>query len=333
VDRRALRILVVALVALTVITLSAATLESTTRSDSNFGIGGSGGGLGEEQTERPTAMGGGGDSGFVDSDSRLGGSFDFQLPCFRFLTDPLVIALLLGGLFGIGALVTRLRNLGEGVAILILISMLGLPIYLFLTACVVRNVEWDLPFVGGRGGGGGSSGFSFSSQSDSAVSPSAPEVLFLIVLVLVIVLAIAIWLSGDRELPSASTGSAPDEDDAVPEPDVAAMGRAAGRAADRLETTDDFENEVFRAWAEMTRPIDVERPDASTPAEFATAATEAGMDSADVDRLTTLFEEVRYGGRMATPERERDAVETLRRIEAQYADADEPNGGNADANG
>lgn len=325
-DRRALRIVVVAFVALTVITLAAATLESTTQSGTGFGIGGSDGGIEDERTDRPTAMGGGGDSGVIDSGDRLRLPLDIRLPCLRFLTDPLVIVLLVGALVGIGALVTRLRNVGEAVAVVILILMLGFPIYLFLTACVVRTVEWDLPFVGGRSGGRGG-GFSFPGETDAAVNPSAPEALLFVALVLVIVVAVALWLSGDRELPGGSDDADGDEPaEIAPDADVAAMGRAAGRAADRLETSDEFENEVFRAWAEMTRPIDVEHPDASTPAEFAAAATGAGMDSADVERLTTLFEEVRYGGRMATPERERDAVETLRRIEEQYADADEEGG-------
>jgi hypothetical protein len=58
------------------------------------------------------------------------------------------------------------------------------------------------------------------------------------------------------------------------------------------------------------------------------------MDSADVDRLTTLFEAVRYGGREPTPERERTAIETLRRIEAQYAGEDaNATGADDDGNG
>jgi len=43
------------------------------------------------------------------------------------------------------------------------------------------------------------------------------------------------------------------------------------------------------------------------------------MDREDVDHLTGLFAEVRYGGADPTSDRERAAVETLRRVEATYA--------------
>ncbi|MFC7194890.1 DUF4129 domain-containing protein [Halosimplex aquaticum] len=115
-----------------------------------------------------------------------------------------------------------------------------------------------------------------------------------------------------------------DEEDEEPEPepatDVGAIGAAAGRAADRIEGSDEFENEVYRAWAAMTDHLAVDRPASSTPAEFATAATAAGMDPDDVARLTELFEDVRYGGEEPTADREEAAVETLRRIESTYAD-------------
>jgi hypothetical protein len=143
----------------------------------------------------------------------------------------------------------------------------------------------------------------------------------LVVATLVGVAALVLTGSHDQRADHESDG---EEDDPEPEPstDVRAVGAAAGRAADRIEGGDGFENEVYRAWAAMTEHLAVDRPESSTPAEFATAATAAGMDPADVARLTDLFEAVRYGGREPTAERERAAVETLRRIEATYADAD-----------
>lgn len=112
------------------------------------------------------------------------------------------------------------------------------------------------------------------------------------------------------------------EEDGAPEPDVAAVGRAAGRAADRIEGDVDVENAVFRAWREMTGGLDVANPDSSTPAEFAAAAVDAGMDREDVAELTGLFEAVRYGGLDADADRERRAVAALRNIERTYADAE-----------
>jgi len=111
--------------------------------------------------------------------------------------------------------------------------------------------------------------------------------------------------------------------------DLNAVGDAAGEAADRIETQADVSNEVYRAWVEMTRHLDVAHPDATTAEEFADAAVDAGMDAADVERLTDLFRDVRYGG--ADPEtRADDAVATLRRIEAAYGEDDDGENGNSE---
>jgi len=101
---------------------------------------------------------------------------------------------------------------------------------------------------------------------------------------------------------------------------IEAVGRAAGRAADRIAAEGDGRNEVYRAWHEMTRLLDVSNPDATSPEEFADHAVEAGMAPDDVRALTQLFEEVRYGGQPAE-ERADLAVETFRRIEAAYSPA------------
>jgi len=98
----------------------------------------------------------------------------------------------------------------------------------------------------------------------------------------------------------------------------AAVGRAAGRAADRLED-DSLENAVYQAWHEMTAALEVPNPSTRTPAEFERAAIEAGLEADDVETLTDLFREVRYGEATVTADRERRARDTLRRIEATYA--------------
>ena len=73
---------------------------------------------------------------------------------------------------------------------------------------------------------------------------------------------------------------------------------------------------LFRS--RMTAALDVDSPGTTTPREFQRTAVEAGMDRSDVAELTELFESVRYGGLEPTDERERRAVETLRRIESDY---------------
>ncbi len=116
-----------------------------------------------------------------------------------------------------------------------------------------------------------------------------------------------------------ATATAQDED-ATRSADATAVGTAAGRAADRIDESTDLDNEIYRAWREMTRPLDVDRPDSSTPREFARAAVDAGLTREHVDELTRLFEDVRYGSTESTPELEDRAVAILRRIEREYGD-------------
>lgn len=97
--------------------------------------------------------------------------------------------------------------------------------------------------------------------------------------------------------------------------DSAEIATAASEAVDQLEQVSDSENAVYRAWARMAEPLDVDHPESSTPGEFADAARAAGLYPDDVDELTTLFEEVRYGTTQITAEHERRAEHALQRIE------------------
>lgn len=127
----------------------------------------------------------------------------------------------------------------------------------------------------------------------------------------------AVFFSGGSTDEEADPDEEPTEDG-----DVAELGEAAGRAADELaEST--LSNAVYRAWREMTDALDVRRPETTTPAQFADRAVAAGVDREDAETLTDLFREVRYGDAEATPEREQRARETLRRIEATYAEREE----------
>lgn len=179
--------------------------------------------------------------------------------------------------------------------------------YFFLTAC---------PEAGGNmpGQGGNSSaleGLAGTQIVDATnISPLIPIGLFGIALLGVVLLFYT--STDDEEL-------AVEDEEAIDEPSVEELGAAAGAAADRLEARDaDVDNEVYRAWREMTDLLDVEDPDTSTPGAFAEAAIAAGIDRTYVDELTRLFEEVRYGHK--DPEtREEDAVEIFRAIEAEYA--------------
>jgi hypothetical protein len=323
VDRPSLspQTVVLAVLCLAVIAFAAATVDSTTDPEGDIGAGSPG------LDDRPGDVGTpvGEDSGqsergddLLDLDLR---GVPFQV-CVVWLTRPLVQSLLLLGVLGIFVAGWWYDDAVFGLGLVVPVAYLGSLLYLFLTSCATGDfgIGVDLSRAGApslKEGGGIAGG-----------APAAPSVLtqllFLLVVGLLGVVAVLV-LTGDHDRLSDESEADPVDEPVEERADVAAVGAAAGRAADRLERDGDFENEVFRAWAEMTDPLTVEHPDASTPAEFARVAVRAGMDPADVDELTALFEEVRYGGADPTPEREHQAVETLRRIEATYAeDGGEP---------
>lgn len=128
-------------------------------------------------------------------------------------------------------------------------------------------------------------------------------------------------ISGTRIDPDRFVDSEepPESTDGQSNPDLTALGTAAGRAAERIEH-DDTQNAVYRTWREMTTLLDLSDPEVTTPGEFADEATSAGMNREDVARLTTLFEEVRYGDAPVTADRRQQAREALQRIESRYGD-------------
>jgi hypothetical protein len=177
------------------------------------------------------------------------------------------------------------------------------------------NNETQTDFSPGDGTGDGS--------SDTGTSRDFPLALVAVVAVLAVAAVGAVLVSRDTEdddpFEAIEDGDAEDEEGLV---DVDEFAAAAGRAADRIEDTDDVDNEIYRAWVEMTTYLDVPHPESSTPGEFAAAAVDAGIDRDDVVELTDLFERVRYGHTAATSEREDRALDALRRIEAQYGGED-----------
>lgn len=168
----------------------------------------------------------------------------------------------------------------------------------------VSNATGPSPNVSGGGGSGG----------ETASTGPSPLSLVLVALVGVVLLVAAVTVnrrSGTDERSDSEGG-----DRATGE--AAAVGRAAGRAADRIAATAELDNEVYRAWREMTGLLAVEQRETTTPREFERAAVEAGMEPKDVADLTDLFERVRYDDDEATPADERRAIELLERIESRY---------------
>ena len=313
---RTVRQVVLATVAVLVIAVAAATLPNPVMDGGSGGISGgpSDGGEGED------------DSVDIGEDSEFGlplGGERFQIRgiCIPFLLSPYfvvgaLLVLMLGGL-----ILYRRADIFAVIGVFGIFLLPGVLLYLLLTDCR-RDVETEIggsPFPDynvtfpGAGGGIGQSG-------NGAVPTTSPTFLLLLGILALVVLVLFLRESGDDE--SSRDVAEPLEE---PEVSLAGVGAAAGRAADHIQERAAVENEIFRAWIEMTDHLDLDRPETLTPAEFAQRATAAGMEPAHVEALTDLFREVRYGGEAVTPEREARAVETLRKIEAAYAEVDDAN--------
>jgi hypothetical protein len=314
VDREALRPIIVAIVCVLVISVAAATLTSPVDTE-NGGDGPTvGGPSGAESTDQDP--GGGGDTD--ESGGESVGRPKVPVFCLSFLSGPAPFWAAAGVLLVTGAVLTRRYDavvafgltLGLGVVLLLLLGFLwGSCPSMDQSMGNVSSLppgNWSGEGSGGLGGGG----------DGDVTDPTTPSILLFAILLLTAVLVVVLFLFSDADVTSDSDAAA-DETDAERR---TAIGQAAGRAADRIENADDLENEVYRAWREMTGYLDVDRPESSTPEEFADAAVDAGMSDGDVDELTRLFEEVRYGGKDPTDARETRALAALRRIESEYAD-------------
>lgn len=75
------------------------------------------------------------------------------------------------------------------------------------------------------------------------------------------------------------------------------------------------ETDVAAAWVAMTDRLEVDRPHALTPSEWADAAVAAGFDDDAVAELTHTFRAVRYGGASESPDDRRRAKRHLEQLE------------------
>ena len=269
-----------------------------------------------------TGEGGQGGGGAVGSGTVSSGYTDFTF-CIQLLTNPLVVIGIVVAFGGLIALLSRVLSIAAGVlAGLTLIPPVSVG-YFFLTNCQGASV------IGAGGGGGGS-----LARGVAATSPVPPWLAMVLVAGVVVVGAAAVLYrgTGDEEFEGVSAEAEEDES-----ADVADIAEAAGEAADRIEVTAEVDNEVYRAWGEMTDSLDIPNPESATAREFEQRAIEAGMDADDVRELTALFEEVRYGEASVDEVREERAVEILRDIEASYGadesdtDAESESGSDSDS--
>ena len=311
--RETLSTALLALLAVVALGVAAATLDSAVTVDGGGGFGG-----GVEGGAGPTD-----DPDEISPSETPGSPLVLTLPpiCYPVLRRPPALLLLAGTLLTIGAL--AYRETGSRFAASVVAGTVGFPVGVLwygLSKCrdPATADALDVGLAGEEegllpAGGGGGSGLAGGSGN-----VSTPEAAFVAVVILAVVVSLLalVAAAGDDDASSGSGGRAEPEPDPA-DPDLAAVARTAGRAADRIEG-DAGDNGVYRAWREMTEALDVDRPASATPAEFATAAVEAGVDEGPVSELTEVFERVRYGGADPTDDRERRAAAALRRIEAEH---------------
>lgn len=152
--------------------------------------------------------------------------------------------------------------------------------------------------------GGGSS----SAEAVDTATQGMPALLLIVgtlVTLAVVVLLLKHLLSGeDDETPIPSGGSDGDETELSGPVHV-----DTGTAMADVDAT----NDVYRAWRDLASEVDGVDLRTHTPAEVADRASERGFDQQAVRTITDLFEEVRYGQRPATSERESRARSALDR--------------------
>jgi hypothetical protein len=294
VDRRTLTVLAIVVLGVVALGLSAATL---TTPESSSGGGGQSGETGGEIVENQTDE--------TSSDPpRIG--------------DVESLVLLVAGLLVVASLVyMALYERGALVAFCVLLAAI------LALGLVIQDLEFQPSVSNDTGTGTPGEGSQNGSQEESGggqeTGSGSPFPTVLLAGVFLVLLLVAYAVLG-RTVSQRSEES-PEEDEPV-QPET--LGAIAGRAADRIETGDNnraaADNEVYRAWQEMTSRLDAANEETTTPREFEQRAVEAGIAPEDVSELTRLFEGVRYGGEAVTDDRERRAVTVLRRIESKYSE-------------
>lgn len=292
VDRSTQWAVILTAVGIVALALSAATLPSTVSTDAPGG-----GGANESSS-----------GFFADLEETAVDDSDIGVPGW-----------IVAGLMALGFVFAAVYIITEPKQALVTAGVVTAAVAALLVVLFVLSEIFNV--FGGSGGGtdsllSGDGGLFGSEEVASPAVDSSVLVVGLLVGVVLIVAVVALYgATGDATGGEETVRQAADGDGNG----VEGVGRAAGRAADRIEAQAGVDNEVFRAWREMATLLSADRPETSTPGEFAATATAAGMDREDVDELTRLFEEVRYGDAPPTEERERRALDILRRIEETYA--------------
>jgi len=177
---------------------------------------------------------------------------------------------------------------------------------LLITACVLLLMLWFVNPFARQPIPSSESSPAATASPDSAVGPSLPKApplrasngLVILVAIgaagLVTGLGFVVWRAARLHLATRLGPGVLDE-----------LAEEAGKAAQAIQAGDDPRDAVLRCYKEMcailAREGNVHDIDSLTPREFAVLLRAHGMGSAHADRLTWIFEEVRYGSRPSTP--------------------------------
>jgi len=145
--------------------------------------------------------------------------------------------------------------------------------------------------------------------SASEFASSSPQWVVLLVALILAILTVAGLLGAARFFWLRSH---------VPSSPLEQLAQEAQEAIVALEAGADITDTVMRCYFEMSRVLDeqrgIRRAGAMTPREFERQLKAVGLPGAQVERLTRLFEGVRYGARVADEQEERQAVACLTAI-------------------
>lgn len=311
VPSKRITVLLIAVVGILILTAAAASITEPTGTGDGFGPP-------ADWLDDPDDDGG---IGIPDDNGANGGSLmpPGGVLCFPVLFQLNVQLLLIGLVALVGGIIWWRENFVVAAAILGGTLPLFITVYLALLAACRVDSDTDEAFDGGI--------FGIAREaSNETVGPAIEATTDPLVLILILA-AIGLLAVGLVVLRDDIDGRDPPtfEEAAEEEPiEQAAIAHIAGKAARRLDSQDldgaDIDNEIYRAWLEMTQLLELDNHETATPGEFADEAVDVGMDPDDVGALTELFESVRYGGHPATAQREETAIQVLRRIERTYGD-------------
>jgi hypothetical protein len=227
--------------------------------------------------------------------------------CISFLQTPSaiagIVAAIAGAVYGVSRRYNRAASLIFG-AVFVPVVWIA---YFLSTNCATG---------GSNGGGGLNLGNALATNTGGPTAPPASPVLIAGVFSVVVIggIALLVVTTGEEET------FEPTEEEPT-EVETTAFAEAAGRAADRIdETNASVDNAVYEAWLEMTTLLRMNNPSSTAPRDFADAAVNAGLDRGDIEELTQLFNEVRYGNKEVETREER-ALEILRNIERIYEES------------